>query len=122
MTRVLRHVLIALALLFSQQAAQMHALGHAMLPAPTTWTGAAAFVAAGEIDAPAGAEQNTPPAGHPAELCLAFHAIDSAMPGVALASIPQCSGDTPVARFVLPLAFAPRVVFDSRAPPVRSQS
>ena len=115
MTRLLRHVLIALALLFSQQAAQMHALGHAMLPA-------AGIVAAGEIAALDGAEQNTPPAGHPAELCLAFHAIDSAMPGVAVASIPQCSGDTPVARFVLPLAFAPRVVFDSRAPPARSQS
>jgi hypothetical protein len=113
MTRVLRHVLVALALLFSQQAAQMHALGHAMAPAS-----APAAAVAGALALSAGEEQNAPPAGHPAELCLAFHAIDSAMPGGAAATIPQCTGDTPVARVVLPSSFAPQVVFDARAPPV----
>ena len=112
MNRLLRHVLIALVLLFSQQAALLHVMDHAM--------GSATGDTAGQPDdgfAFARGEQNTPQTGHPAEQCLAFHAIDSAMPGGATAGAASCRGDTAVARFVLPLAFAPRVVFDSRAPP-----
>ncbi len=115
MNRLLRHVLIALVLLFSQQAALLHAMGHAM--------GSATGNTAGQSEdgfAFARGEQNTPQTGHPAEQCLAFHAIDSAMPGGATAGLASCRGDTAVAAFVLPLPVAPRLVFESRAPPARS--
>lgn len=104
MKRLLRHALLALALLFSQQAAQTHALGH---------LGSA-------LAAAARGEQGAPPVGHPAEHCLAFHAIDSALAGDAAVFSAHCDGATPVAGFILALPFALRVAFDSRAPPVRS--
>ena len=110
MTRFVRpvhHVLIALALLFSQQAAQLHAMGHV----------------GSELAAAAQGEQSdksAPPAGHPAEHCLAFHAIDSALAAITPAVAVQCAGVTPVAFFTLPLAFASRIIFDSRAPPALS--
>jgi hypothetical protein len=109
MTRLLRHALLALLLLFSQQAAQLHALGHALSPA-----GSAIALAAAD-DVPG--EKSVPATGHPAEHCLAFHAIDCALPGVAPSAAGACTGVTPVADFSLPLPFALRVAFDSRAPP-----
>jgi hypothetical protein len=104
MTRLLRHVLIALVLLFSQQAAQVHSMAHL----------------SGELAAAAAGGKSTPPAGHPAEQCLAFHAIDSALPGTAPVPGAHCDGATPVAQFTLPLLLASRVAFDSRAPPALS--
>lgn len=104
MNRTLRHLLIALALLFGQQAAQLHALSHR----------------AQDPSRVAGGEKSVPPAGHPAAQCLAFHAMDSALPSVAptfdLHHVPPAA---PVS-FTLPLAFPPRIAFDSRAPPVLS--
>ena len=114
MTRFIRpvhHVLIALALLFSQQAAQMHAMGHV--------ESELAAAARGERS-DRGDTRSTPPVGHPAEHCMAFHAIDSALPGIATAAPIACGGATLVAGFILPLSFASRIVFDSRAPPLRS--
>ena len=104
MKRLLRHALLALALLLSQQAAQLHAMGHL----------------GNELAAAARGEKGTPPTGHSAEQCLAFHAIDSLLPEL-VASLPvPCAGATAVSAFALPLPFAPRIVFDSRAPPVLS--
>ena len=97
MRRALRHLLIALALLFSQQAAQLHALSHI------------------------GHDGNgAPPVGHPAEQCLAFHALDGALPILALACEPPQAALSAVPPFALPLLHPPRIVFDSRAPPALS--
>ena len=104
MNRTLRHLLIALTLLFGQQAAQLHALSHM-----------------GQDQARiAGGEKNVPPAGHPAAQCLMFHAMDSALPSLAAAlDLHHVAPEAP-APFTLPLPFSPRIAFDSRAPPVFS--
>ena len=101
MGRSLRHLLFALALLFTQQAAQLHALSH---------LGPDQRVAAGSRD-------SAPPIGHPAEQCLAFHALDGALPILALAFEPPRAEHSRLARFRLPVLHPPRIVFDSRAPP-----
>ncbi|MFM9968741.1 MAG: hypothetical protein ACKVQK_10125 [Burkholderiales bacterium] len=101
MRQALRHILLALLLLFSQQGAHLHALSHANR----------------DLAAALGDEKKAPPVGHPAEQCLAFHALDSVLPGIAHS--PPASGHwfATLAGFQLPLPFAPRIVFDSRAPP-----
>ena len=101
MNRTLRHILLALALLFSQQAAQLHALSHLER----------------NLALVLGGEKSAPPVGHPAEHCLAFHAIDSVLPGVAQPVIARCAAPPHLASFSLPPPFAPRIMFDSRAPP-----
>ena len=101
MNRTLRHVLLALALLFSQQAAQLHGFSHFKR----------------DLAAALGDKKSTPPVGHPAEQCLAFHAIDSVLPGMAQPVIARCAAPVHLAGFSIPLPFAPRIVFDSRAPP-----
>jgi len=58
-TRALYGLMLAIALLFAQQAAQLHALAHAQ----------------DQIAHP----QKGKPASHPIEQCVAFHAIDSAL-------------------------------------------
>ncbi|MCX7142301.1 MAG: hypothetical protein NT123_14770 [Proteobacteria bacterium] len=57
--RTLKCLFLALVVLFAQQAAQLHALAHAQ----------------NELAQP----QKGNPLSHPAEQCLAFHAIDSAL-------------------------------------------
>jgi len=104
MHRTLRHALIALALVFAQQAAQLHALSH--------FARDIALVENGGMGAP--------PAGHPAEQCIAFHAIDSALPSVALLAEPPRIAPQAAASFRALVPFPPRIVFDSRAPPVLS--
>jgi hypothetical protein len=101
MSRVLRHLLIALALLFSQQAAQLHALSHL----------------GNDLKNAAYDGKSAPPVGHPSEQCLAFHALDSALPILALGGEPPRVELSAVAFFTLPLLHPPRIVFDSRAPP-----
>ena len=102
--RILRHVLIALAVLLGQQATQLHAFSH---QAP-------------DLSRGAGGDKGAPPSGHAAAQCLAFHAMDSVLPSVApaleLHHVPPAAPGS----FALPLAFPPRIVFDSRAPPVFS--
>ena len=61
-----------------------------------------------------------PPVNHPAEQCIAYHAVDSALPALALAIEPPKIALPAVAPVVLPLPFSPRIAFDSRAPPVLS--
>ena len=100
----LRHLLLAAALVFTQQAAQLHALSHVQHDM-------------------ARAERSgkcIPPVSHPAEQCIAYHAVDSALPGLALAIEPPRIALQAVAPISLPLPFSPRIVFDSRAPPVLS--
>jgi hypothetical protein len=100
----LRHLLLAAALVFTQQAAQLHALSHVQHDM-------------------AKAERSgkcVPPVSHPAEQCIAFHAVDSVLPVLALAIEPSRIALRAIASFALPLPFAPRIEFDPRAPPVLS--
>ena len=100
----LRHLLLAAALVFTQQAAQLHALSHVQHDM-------------------AKAERSgkcVPPVSHPAEQCIAYHAVDSALPALALALEPPRIALPAVAPVALPLPFSPRIVFDSRAPPALS--
>jgi len=104
MRHALRHLLITLALLFGQQMAQGHALAHL-----------ARDSACGQADA-----KGTCSGGHPAAQCLAFHALDSALPGVAAFHGPTGVAPADCAGFTLPIPFSPRIEFDSRAPPALS--
>jgi hypothetical protein len=104
MSRSLRHLLFALALLFTQQAAQLHALSHL----------------GHDLKAAALGEERAPPVGHPAAQCVAFHALDSALPILAFSLEPPRAARSAVARFTLPQLHPPRIVFDSRAPPALS--
>ena len=104
MNRTLRHLLIVVALLFGQQAAQLHAFAHlARSPAPV-----------------GGGEKRVPPAGHPAAQCLMFHAVDSALPSLLAAFEPVLAEPPAPLHVTLPLPLRPRIEFDSRAPPVFS--
>ena len=104
MRHTFRHLLIAVALLFAQQAAQLHALSHLKRNAVMAERGG----------------KCVPPINHPAEQCIAYHAVDSALPVLALAIEPARIALPAVAPAALPLPFSPRIVFDSRAPPALS--
>jgi len=102
MKRTLRHLFIAAALVFGQQAAQLHALSH--LKQDVTECGG----------------RCVPPASHPTAQCVAFHAVDSALPNFALTIDPPRVALPAIALAALPLPFPPRIEFDSRAPPILS--
>jgi len=104
MHQTLRHVLIALALVFAQQAAQLHALSHLGHDLASARWG----------------EKSAPPVSHPAAQCLLFHAVDSVLHNTAVAPDPACAQPTHFTYFTLPLPFAPRIEFHSRAPPALS--
>jgi hypothetical protein len=104
MNRTLRLLLIAAALVFAQQAAQLHALSHFKQD---------------PIKAERGGKC-VPPVSHPAEQCIAFHAVDSVLSNLALAIEPVRVVLPVLALAVLPLPSPPRIEFDSRAPPVFS--
>ena len=57
---MLKYLLLAIVVLFAQQAAQLHALGHAG-------------------DQLAQAHKGKPASSHPIEQCIAFHAVGSAL-------------------------------------------
>ena len=99
MSRTLRHVLIAAALLFAQQSAQLHALAH--VPHDP-------------------AKKGAPFSGHIAAQCLAFHAVDSVLPNAVRALKPPRVAPPTVSHFVIPVPFQRRIEFDSRAPPAFS--
>jgi hypothetical protein len=91
MRRILQRLLVVVAVLFSQQAAQAHDFQHV--------------------------QKGTPASQHLGAKCLAFHAVDSALPNGAVHVQPARivpPDPTPVA---LPLSRTPRIEFDSRAPP-----
>jgi hypothetical protein len=100
--RTLRHLLIAAALVFAQQSAQLHALSHLRHDL---------------IKAERGG-QCVPPLNHHVEHCIAYHAVDSALPGLGVAVEAAHVALSAVTHFDLPLPFAPRIEFDSRAPPL----
>ena len=101
MNRTLRHLLVAFALVFAQQAAQLHALSHLKHDLIKAQLGG----------------KGVPPVGHPAEKCIAYHAVDSTLPCLAQA-IDLQRVPLPVLAFTdLPVPLAPRIEFDSRAPP-----
>jgi hypothetical protein len=104
MNRTLRYVLIAAALLFGQHAALLHAFSHVPNDPGKSERG----------------QKGTPVPGHLSAQCLAFHAVDSALPNHARA--PQLrQAALPAAKsFILPLPLLARLQFDSRAPPVSS--
>ncbi|HZF18342.1 MAG TPA: hypothetical protein VE008_01410 [Burkholderiales bacterium] len=104
MKGTLRHLILAAALVFTQQAAQLHALSHLKYDL---------------IKAERGGKC-VPPVSHPAEQCIAYHAVDSAIPSlVAAIDLPRVALPA-LAAVDLPLQFPPRIEFDSRAPPVLS--
>lgn len=104
MNRTLRYVLIAAALLFAQQAAQLHAFAHVPHDPAKTERGS----------------KGGPISGHLAAQCLTFHAVDSALPNLARAPQLQQAAPAAAAYFVLPLPLLARFEFDSRAPPFLS--
>jgi len=104
MNRTLRHLFVAAALVFAQQAAQLHALSH---------------VKHDLIKAELGGK-GVPPVGHPAEKCIAYHAVDSTLPSLAPAVDAVCPALPVLAAVVLSSSLPPRIEFDSRAPPVLS--
>jgi hypothetical protein len=101
MRRVLRHLLIAFALLFAQQAAQLHDLTHAVR----------------DLAAAARGDKSPPPLGHSAEQCLAFHAVGSALTCAHPVLEVQRAAAEAISGVALPIAAAPRVAYDTRAPP-----
>ena len=102
--RTLRHLILAASLVFTQQAAQLHALSHLKRDAVMAERGG----------------KCVPPVNHPAEQCIAFHAVDSVLADLVPAIDPPRVALPAIASFALPLPFAPRIGFDSRAPPVLS--
>jgi hypothetical protein len=104
MNGTLRHLILAAALVFAQQAAQLHALSHVQRDLAKAERGG----------------KCVPPVSHPAEQCIAYHAVDSALPALALGIDPPRIAFPAVGRVTLPLPFSPRIEFDSRAPPVLS--
>jgi hypothetical protein len=104
MNRTLRHLFVAAALLFTQQAAQLHALSHLHRDLALAQRGGKCI----------------PPISHPAEQCIAYHAVDSTLPSLAPALDLSRVSLPAVVSVALPLPFAPRIEFDSRAPPVLS--
>jgi hypothetical protein len=99
--RILRHLLIAVALLLGQHAAQLHALSHV------------------PHDSRSG-QKGAPASGHLGVQCLVFHSLDSALPNLACTPRLQHAAPPTTAYFVLPLPLLARFEFDSRAPPILS--
>ena len=104
MRRALNHLLIGLALLVTQQGAQVHVLSHL----------------GHDVAAAQRGEKNAPPVGHSAEKCIAFHALGSALPSGAFAFEPPRTEQPAVAHLGLSFLSSPRIAFDSRAPPAFS--
>jgi len=104
MRRTFRHLLIAVALVFTQQVAQLHALSHLKRDLVMAERGG----------------KYVPPVNHPAEQCIAYNAVDSVLAALAPAIDPPRVALPAMASVALPLPFSPRIEFDSRAPPVLS--
>ena len=101
MIRLLRHLLLVVALLFSQHAAMLHGLAHA----------------GHEIAVAESSKGNAPALDHGADVCAAFGAIAHALGDFPVVSI-AAGVDAAVLTTLPPtLAVPARIVFDSRAPP-----
>jgi len=102
MNHPLRHLILAAALIVAQQAAQLHALSHLKH----------------DLIKAERRGQCIPPVNHPAEQCIAYHAVDSALSALGLALEAAHVAIPAIVHVDLPLPFAPRIGFDSRAPPL----
>lgn len=102
MKHTLRHLLVAAALVSGQHAAQLHALSHL------------------KQDLAECEGKCAPPGNQASAQCLAYHAVGSALPAFGLVLEAQHIALPSPPPFALPLPFAPRIEFDSRAPPVLS--
>ena len=102
MTRILRPLLLVLALLFSQHAAMLHGLAHA------------------EHDLAAASQHGgkAPALNHGSDICAAFGALAHALGNAATPQADTCTqAGAQLAGFdVIPAVT--RIVFDSRAPPL----
>ena len=104
MRKLLRPLLFAAALLFSQHAAMLHGLVHAQHDVALAEQG----------------KSNAPALGHGADKCVAFSALAYA---ISNATVAQADAERdPNARAAAPetVPVATRIVFDSRAPPAIS--
>lgn len=102
MKRAASRLLIAAALVFAQQGVLLHALSHLGHDLAVAEHG----------------EKGAPPLNHSIEVCVAFHAVGSALPNAGLAVEPPRIAPLAAAFFGVPLAASPRIEFDSRAPPL----
>ncbi len=103
MNRALQ-IVLGLALLFAQYAAQLHSMSHLRHELAVAKYG----------------EKRAPPLGHTIEKCVAFCAIHGAITGGDSVIDPSVVAVSLEPQFVVPLPFPPRVAFDSRAPPALS--
>jgi hypothetical protein len=97
-------IVLALALLFAQHAAQMHSMSHLRHDLLVAEYG----------------EKNAPPLGHTVDKCVAFHALYGTLTGGNTFIAPSCVAVSPDVHFVVAVPFPPRIVFYSRAPPALS--
>ncbi len=98
--RAALYAFLVAAMLFSQAAAQLHALSHLAYDLAKVETGG---------------KSPLPP--HPIEQCVAFHTVGSALPICAAAFEPPLLDSRLLTQVLVPTPLPPRIVFDSRAPP-----
>jgi len=102
--RVVRNLLVAASLMFAQQGELLHALSHAGHDLAVAEHG----------------KKNAPPLDHRVEVCVAFHAVGSALLDAGHSiDLPRIA-PVSVALLGLPFLASPRIEFDSRAPPLFS--
>jgi len=101
MRRVARNLLIAASLVLAQQGELLHALSHVGHDLAVAEHG----------------EKGAPPLNHSVDVCVAFHAIGSALLDAGLNFEPEKSAPLTVGFSGFPLLASPRIEFDSRAPP-----
>ena len=101
MTRPLRYLLLALALLFSQHAAMLHGVAHAKH----------------ELAVAQSEAGKAPVLDHGIDVCAAFGALAHALGSFVGAACAASAGFAATAVFSPTLTLPARIVFDSRAPP-----
>lgn len=104
MKRAACRLLIAASLVLAQQGVLLHALSHLRHDLAVAERG----------------EKGAPPLNHAIEVCVAFHAVGSALLNAGLGIEPPRIAPLTAASFGLPLPTSPRIEFDSRAPPLLS--
>jgi hypothetical protein len=99
--RLLRPLLLIVALLFSQHAAMLHGLAHAEH----------------EVALASHENDKAPKLGHGTDVCAAFGALAHALGDFAVASYAAFVPPAQASALAPAPAVAARIVFDSRAPP-----
>jgi hypothetical protein len=104
MRRLLRPLLFAAALLFSQHAAMLHGLVHAQHDVALAEHGSS----------------KTPALGHGTDKCVAFGALAYALSNIAIARLAASVDPDSLAVTPETVPVPTRIAFDSRAPPALS--